>query len=100
MIASTPTFLVRAVMPTTRSKRRTPPRFLRARDETNPAFINPVVAAEFVWVLRAVYRMPRHVIVDILRAMIESALTRSVSARRCCALFTITKAASATSPIA
>jgi len=73
MIGIDTNVLVRAVIGDDAQQAAHAARFLRARDETNPAFINPVVAAEFVWVLRAAYRMPRHVIVDILRAMIESA---------------------------
>ena len=73
MIGIDTNVLVRAVIGDDAQQAAHAARFLRARDETNPAFINPVVAAEFVWVLRAAYRMPRHVIVDILRSMIESA---------------------------
>ena len=73
MIGIDTNVLVRAVVADDAPQAALAARFLRARDEANPAFINPVVAAEFVWVLRAVYRMPRHVIVDILRSMIESA---------------------------
>ncbi len=73
MIGVDTNVLVRAVVVDDAQQAERAARFLRARDEFNPAFINPVVLAEFVWVLRAVYRMPRRVIVDILRAMIESA---------------------------
>jgi predicted nucleic-acid-binding protein len=64
--------LLRAVVVDDAQQAERTARFLQARDETEPAFINPVVLAEFVWVLRAVYLMPRDVIVDILRSMIES----------------------------
>jgi predicted nucleic-acid-binding protein len=73
MIGIDTNVLVRAVIGDDAQQAAHATRFLRARGEVDPAFINPVVAAEFVWVLRAVYRMPRHVIADILRSMIESA---------------------------
>jgi predicted nucleic-acid-binding protein len=64
--------LVRAVVVDDARQANRAARFLQARDDSDPAFINPVVLAEFVWVLRAVYRMPRDEIVGILRSMIES----------------------------
>lgn len=47
-------------------------RFLAARTADDPAYVNPVVTAELVWVLRSKYRMPRATIAEILRDMIES----------------------------
>ena len=76
MIGVDTNVLVRAVIADDAQQAAHAARFLRARDETNPAFINPVVAAEFVWVLRAAYRMPRQVIVDILRTVQKRSATR------------------------
>jgi predicted nucleic-acid-binding protein len=65
--------LVRAVVLDDAEQADRAVRFLRDRSAVDPVFVNPVVAAELVWVLRAVYRMPRRTIVGILRSMIESA---------------------------
>ena len=73
MIGVDTNVLVRAVVVDDAQQAERAARFLQGHDESNPVFINPVVAAEFVWGLRAVYRIPRDVIIDILRSMVESA---------------------------
>lgn len=73
MIGVDTNVLVRAVVVDDARQADRAARLLRVHGKSDPVFVNPVVAAEFVWVLRAVYRTPRNVIVGILRSMVESA---------------------------
>jgi predicted nucleic-acid-binding protein len=73
MIGLDTNVLVRAVVFDDAGQADRAVRFFRNRSVDDPVFVNPVVAAELVWVLGAVYRMPRTAIVGVLRSMIESA---------------------------
>lgn len=72
MIGIDTNVLVRAVVLDDADQARRAKRWLEVRDPDDPAFVNPVVVAEFVWILRSIYRVPRRAIAEILRDMIES----------------------------
>lgn len=72
MIGIDTNVLLRAVMVDDRSQARKAQLFLKARSRSEPALINSVVLAEFVWSLRAHFRVPRPEIASILRDMVSS----------------------------
>lgn len=50
--------------------------FLAGRSAGQPAVVNSVVLAEFVWSLRSAFRMPANEIAAIVRDMVESSAYR------------------------
>jgi predicted nucleic-acid-binding protein len=72
MIGVDTNILLRAVMADDAVHTPLAQEFLRARSAADPAYVNSVVLAEFVWSLRVAFRLPRERIGRILQAMIES----------------------------
>ena len=72
MIGVDTNILLRAVMADDAEQSPRAEAFLSARTRDDPAMINSVVLAEFVWTLREHFELPRAEIVGILRDLVSS----------------------------
>jgi predicted nucleic-acid-binding protein len=72
MIAVDTNILLRAVMADDPINTPLAQHLLDQRSQSDPAYVNVVVLAEFVWSLRVSFKLPRERIETILRGLIES----------------------------